>query len=88
MNPRRASWAAVTAAWAAMPQCSRLTVPPVRLASMMPEAIDAVRPSAWRTPASSAPYSREAVTAPPIAPVIDVACWPCSKNTELPRSWS
>ena len=36
VKPRRTSWAAVTPAWAAQPQCSRLTVPPVRLASMIP----------------------------------------------------
>ena len=55
VKPRRTSWAAVTPAWAARPQCRRLTVPPVRLASITPDAIDAVSPSASTTPVSSAP---------------------------------
>jgi hypothetical protein len=65
----------------------RLTVPPVRLASMMPEAIDAATPSECVTDCSS-PERTAAATAPPIAPQMEVACWPCSKNVEFFASWS
>ena len=74
MNPQRASWAADTAECAAQPQCSRLTVPPVRFASITPEAIEAAMPSACVMPSASRPNSSAADTAPPIAPQIDVAC--------------
>ena len=74
--------AADSAEWAAQPQWIRLTVPPVRLASMIPEAIDAATPRLLRT-ASSSPSIVAAATAPPMAPQIDVACWPCSKKVEF-----
>ena len=92
VKPSRTRSAAETAAWAAQPQCIRLTVPPVRLASMIPAAMDAATPRTWVTrSASDRPprvSSRAAATAPPMAPQIDVACWPCSKKIELPASSS
>ena len=58
VRPCRASSAAATPAWAAQPQCTRLTVPPVRLASMMPAPMLAAMPiaevDAARRPARAA----------------------------------
>lgn len=88
VSPSRAMSAATTPAWAAQPQCTRLTVPPVRLASMMPDPMLAAMPMAEQMPSASRPRSMAAATAAPIAPQIAVACRPRSKNTELPRSAS
>lgn len=74
VKPSLTSCAAETAACAAHPQCMRLTVPPVRLDSMMPDAIEAVTPSTLARPASSSPSSMPAATAEPIAPAMEVAC--------------
>ena len=52
---------------------------------MMPDAMEAVTPSAWTTPLSPSRNSMAAAAAEPMAPQIEVACWPCSKKTELPR---
>ena len=52
---RRAHRAAATPPCAAQPQCMRLTVPPVRLASMTPAPIDAAIPMAWAMPSASRP---------------------------------
>ena len=88
VRPCRARSAAATPAWAAQPQCTRFTVPPVRLASMMPAPVLAAMPIAEVRPSASSPRSIPTATAAPTAPQIAVACWPCSKKTELPSSSS
>ena len=84
--PRTASWAAVTPARAAHPQWSRFTVPPARLASMIPLAMLHAIPMASAMESASASASawsrRAAAAADPTAPQIDVACWPRSKYTD------
>jgi hypothetical protein len=57
----------------------RLTVPPVRFASMMPLAIEADSPIASTSPFSVPSTISAAATAEPTVPQIDVACCPCSK---------
>ena len=86
--PNRARSAAATPACAAQPQWMRLTVPPVRLASMTPAPMLAAMPAACAIPAASSPLNIAAATAAPIAPQMEVACWPRSKNTELRDSRS
>ncbi|CFL05293.1 Uncharacterised protein [Burkholderia pseudomallei] len=84
VTPAAANSAALTPACAAQPQCTRLTEPPVRFASSRPAPMLAAMPSADAIPAASSPYSIAAAAAAPSVPQIDVACWPRSKNTELP----
>ena len=86
--PRRASSAALTPPSAAQPQWMRLTVPPVRFASMTPPAMLTAIPIAEATPSASRPSKWAAAAALPIAPQMEVACCPCSKKVELPRSRS
>ena len=74
--------------WAAHPQCTRLTVPPVRLASIRPDPIEAAMPIAFETVSLSAPCRRAAATADPMVPQMEVACRPLSKKTELRSSGS
>ena len=88
VSPCRASSAAATPAWAAQPQCTRFTVPPVRLASIRPAPMLAAMPAACAIRSASRPRTVAAATAAPTAPQIDVACWPRSKNTELPSAAS
>ncbi len=73
---------------AAQPQWTRLTVPPVRLASSRPAPMLAAVPTAEAIPASSCLCSIATATAAPSAPQMDVACRPRSKNTELRSSSS
>ena len=80
--PRAASWAAVTPARAAQPQWSRLTVPPARLASMIPLAMLQATPMASAMRSASSSSRRAAAAADPTAPQIEVACWPRSKYTD------
>lgn len=89
VNPRATRSAAVTPAWAAHPQWRRLTVPPVRLASRIPDDMEAARPIALAIPSAPSLYTWAAAAAAPSPPQIEVACWPRSKNVELaaPRSY-
>ena len=84
VSPCRARSAATTPACAAQPQCTRLTVPPVRLASSSPDPMDAAIPAACAIRSASSPPTVAAATAAPTAPQIEVACCPRSKNSELP----
>ncbi len=79
MIPWAARRAAEIAEWAAQPQWIRFTVPPVRFASITPPAMLTASPIAWTTPSASRPSSTAALAAAPIAPHIEVACWPRSK---------
>src|SRR5207302_5406092 len=88
VSPCRARSAAATPQRAAQPQWTRLTVPPVRLASSRPAPMLAAMPAAEAIPASSCPCSIATATAAPTAPQMDVACRPRSKNTELRSSSS
>jgi len=71
--PRTANWAALTPDLAAQPQCSRLTVPPARLASMMPLAIEHAMPIASCTTSALPPSNRATAAAEPMVPQIEVA---------------
>ena len=73
----------MTPACAAHPQWTRLTVPPVRFASITPAPIDAPIPMAEAICSTSRPYSSPAAAAAPSVPQIEVAWKPCSKNREL-----
>ncbi len=85
VRPRATSWAAFTPDWAARPQWMRLTVPPVRLASMIPDAMEQATAMALAARSASPGDTRtDAVAAAPMAPQIDVACWPCSKYADWP----
>ena len=83
MTPSAAIDAATTPLCAAQPQWTRFTVPPVRLASMTPEPIEAAIPMAWATPSASSPRRSAAAAAAPTVPQIEVAWNPFSKKTEL-----
>jgi hypothetical protein len=72
--PNCAIRAAQTAACAAQPQWIRFTVPPVRLASMIPPAMDAAIPIALAMPLSGRSSSVETAPAAAIAPQMEVAC--------------
>ena len=86
VSPWRARSAATTPAWAAQPQWTRLTVPPVRLASSRPEPMDAAIPAASAIRSASSPPAIAAATAAPTAPQMEVAWKPRSKNSDDPLS--
>ena len=58
------------------------------LASMIPPAMLAAIPTASAIVSGPPPRRVAAVAAAASVPQIEVACWPCSKNTELPASRS
>lgn len=86
VRPAVASCAADTPQCAAHPVWMRLTLPPVRFASSTPDPmLAAIATASARVPASP-PDSIVAATADPIAPQMELACWPRSKKIELPSS--